>query len=249
MRGRRPRTSGWTSQAAGAPAAVTMKRSLPRSLDDVSGMRAARWFRESTAGQWDNFGPDAQREQQDRAIDKYGLLDAGLEWSVASSGWTSAWRTATWDAMVSAAKAGAFDVLVVGYVSRFLRNLKQTLIAVEDHLHAAGVVVLFADERLLSSDPGPGTSSSARRTRPRHTAGSCRSASARDTRRSADASAYRAATRRRSASSGRASRRSCASTRSGRQSSCRRTPSRRPAPPTGRSRPRRVSPRPTWGSC
>jgi hypothetical protein len=131
-----------------------MKRSLPRSLDDVSGMRAARWFRDSTAGQWENFGPDAQREQQDRAIDKYGLLDAGLEWSVASSGWTSAWRTATWEAMVGSAKAGAFDVLVVGYVSRFLRNLKQTLIAVEDSLHTAGVVVLFADERLLSSDPG-----------------------------------------------------------------------------------------------
>src|SRR5438552_2941525 len=68
-------------------------------------------------------------------------------------GWTSAWRTPTWEAMVASARAGAFDVLVVGYVSRFLRNLKQTLIAVEDHLHAAGVVVLFADERLLSSDP------------------------------------------------------------------------------------------------
>jgi DNA invertase Pin-like site-specific DNA recombinase len=77
----------------------------------------------------------------------------GLEWSVASSGWTRAWRTETWDEMIASAKAGAFDVLVVGYVSRFLRNLKQTLIAVEDHLHAAGVVVLFADERLLSSDP------------------------------------------------------------------------------------------------
>ena len=124
-----------------------------RSLDQVGGMRAARWFRESTAGQWDNFGPDAQREQQDRAIARYGLADSGLEWSVASSGWTSAWRTPTWEAMVASAQAGAFDVLVVGYVSRFLRNLKQTLIAVEDHLHAAGVVVLFADERLLSSDP------------------------------------------------------------------------------------------------
>jgi DNA invertase Pin-like site-specific DNA recombinase len=56
--------------------------------------------------------------------------------------------------MIGSATAGSFDVLVVGYVSRFLRNLKQTLIAVEDHLHAAGVVVLFADERLLSSDPG-----------------------------------------------------------------------------------------------
>ena len=131
-----------------------MKRTLPRELDDLSGMRAARWFRESTAGQWDNFGPDAQREQQDRAIERYGLVDAGLEWSVASSGWTSAWRTATWETMISTAQGGAFDVLVVGYVSRFLRNLKQTLIAVEDHLHTAGVVVLFADERLLSSDPG-----------------------------------------------------------------------------------------------
>jgi hypothetical protein len=131
-----------------------MKRSLPRTLDDVSAMRAARWFRESTAGQWDNFGPDSQREQQDRAIAKYDLADSGLEWSVAASGWTSAWRTPTWEAMVASAQDGAFDVLVVGYVSRFLRNLKQTLIAVEDHLHAAGVVVLFADERLLSSDPG-----------------------------------------------------------------------------------------------
>ena len=130
-----------------------MSRSLPASLDQVGGLRAARWFRESTAGQCDNFGPDAQREQQDRAIARYGLADSGLEWSVASSGWTSAWRTPTWEAMVASAQAGAFDVLVVGYVSRFLRNLKQTLIAVEDHLHAAGVVVLFADERLLSSDP------------------------------------------------------------------------------------------------
>ena len=130
-----------------------MKRILPASLDQVHGLRAARWFRESTAGQWDNFGPDAQREQQDRAVARYGLADSGLEWSVASSGWTSAWRTPTWEAMVASARAGAFDVLVVGYVSRFLRNLKQTLIAVEDHLHAAGVVVLFADERLLSSDP------------------------------------------------------------------------------------------------
>ena len=111
-----------------------MKRSLPQSLDQVGGMRAARWFRESTAGQWDNFGPDAQREQQDRAIARYGLADTGLEWSVASSGWTSAWRTPTWEAMVASARSGGFDVLVVGYVSRFLRNLKQTLIAVEDHL-------------------------------------------------------------------------------------------------------------------
>jgi DNA invertase Pin-like site-specific DNA recombinase len=130
-----------------------VRHSLPASLDGVSGLRSARWFRESTIGQWDNFGPEAQREQQDRAIEKYGLVATGLEWSVAASGWKTAWQTEAWGQMLRAAEAGAFDVLVVGYVSRFLRNLKQTLIAIEDHLQRAGVAVLFADEQILSSDP------------------------------------------------------------------------------------------------
>jgi DNA invertase Pin-like site-specific DNA recombinase len=130
-----------------------MSRALPASLDALSGLRAARWFRESTTGQFDNFGPDAQRDQQDRAIVRYGLHDSGLEWSVAASGWKTAWQTEPWRAMLAAARSGAFDVLVVGYASRFLRNLKQTLIAVEDQLSPAGVAVVFADERLLSSDP------------------------------------------------------------------------------------------------
>jgi len=96
-----------------------MKRVLPRELDDLQGMRAARWFRESTAGQWDNFGPDAQREQQDRAIERYALVDAGLEWSVASSGWTSAWRTATWEAMIgSATRSGRLPALATQSVER-----------------------------------------------------------------------------------------------------------------------------------
>ena len=66
-----------------------MKRTLPHSIDEVSGMRAARWFRESTAGQWDNFGPDAQREQQDRAA----AAKAGGETSTAVSA-TGAGRAA-----------------------------------------------------------------------------------------------------------------------------------------------------------
>jgi DNA invertase Pin-like site-specific DNA recombinase len=119
----------------------------------ASPLRAARWIRESTVGQYDNFGPDSQREQQDAAIARWELVDSGLSWQVAASGWKDAWRTPAWESMMAAARAGEFDVLVVGYVSRFLRNLKQTLIAIEDHLHAAGVVVVFADERLLSSDP------------------------------------------------------------------------------------------------
>ena len=159
-----------------------MKRTLPRELDDLSGMRAARWFRESTAGQWDNFGPDAQREQQDRAIERYGLVDAGLEWSVASSGWTSAWRTATWETMIGSA------------TGRCLRRPRRRATSAAS---CATSSRRSSRSRTISMPPGsssssptsgcsprtraPGTSSSARPMRPRPTAASFASASARAT--------------------------------------------------------------------
>jgi DNA invertase Pin-like site-specific DNA recombinase len=122
---------------------------LPCSLDDLTGLRAARWVRESTRGQADRFGPDAQREQQDRAIELYGLADTGLAWTVAHSGRTVG-TTGQFAEMLAAA-GREYDVLVVGYVSRFARDLRTAVNARHD-LHAAGAVLLFADERVLSSD-------------------------------------------------------------------------------------------------
>ena len=71
-----------------------MKR-LPRSLDDIGSLRAARWIRESTKGQYDRFGPASQREQQDRFIERYGLVDTRLTFQVAQIGThsTSRWVT------------------------------------------------------------------------------------------------------------------------------------------------------------
>jgi DNA invertase Pin-like site-specific DNA recombinase len=122
---------------------------LPRGLDDLRGLRAARWIRESTAGQADNFGPDSQRRQQDVAIERFELVDAGLEWVVAHSGRTIA-ATTEWAEMLAAA-GERFDVLVVGYVSRFARDL-ETAVTARRQLHAAGAGILFADERILTSD-------------------------------------------------------------------------------------------------
>ncbi|HYI67155.1 MAG TPA: recombinase family protein [Candidatus Limnocylindrales bacterium] len=122
---------------------------LPRSLDDLRGLRAARWIRESTSGQFDAFGPDAQREQQDRAIERCGLVDTGLAWQVAHSGRTVG-STSQFAEMMAAA-GGQYDVLVVGYVSRFARDLRTAVNARHD-LHLAGAALLFADERILSSD-------------------------------------------------------------------------------------------------
>ena len=124
-------------------------RALPRSLEDLRGRRAARWIRESTAGQADNFGPDAQAEQQSRAIERWGLVDTPWAWQVAHSGRTIA-ATGQWAEMLEGAGRD-WDVLVVGYVSRFARDLRTAVNARHD-LHARGAVILFADERVLSSD-------------------------------------------------------------------------------------------------
>ena len=128
-----------------------MKR-LPRSLDDIAGLRAARWIRESTAGQYDRFGPASQREQQDRFIEKYGLVDTGRVFQVAQSG-TTVWRSPTMTQMLDEAKAGGFDLLLAGYSDRWQRNLRRTLELLEDHLHPAGVALVMCDRRIISSDP------------------------------------------------------------------------------------------------
>ncbi len=128
-----------------------MKR-LPRTLDDIRGLRVARWIRESTAGQYDRFGPASQREQQDRFIERHGLVDTGLTFQVAHSG-TTVWRSPTMTEMLTEARAGAFDLLLAGYSDRWQRNLRRTLGLLEGGLHPAGVALVMCDRRILSSDP------------------------------------------------------------------------------------------------
>ena len=51
--------------------------------------------------------------------------------------------------MMAAASRGEFEVLLVGYVSRWQRNLRRTLELLEDTLHPAGVAVLLPPLALL----------------------------------------------------------------------------------------------------
>ncbi|CAN5787143.1 hypothetical protein BH23CHL8_BH23CHL8_26580 [soil metagenome] len=126
-----------------------VSRRVPRSLDDLPGLRAAHWGRESTGRQADRFGPAAQRTQRDTAIARYRMVDTGIEWQVAHSGRTIG-STSQFNEMLE--RAGRdYDVLVVGYVSRFARDLRTAVNARHD-LHAGGAALLFCDERVLSSD-------------------------------------------------------------------------------------------------
>ena len=201
-------------------------------------MRAARWFRESTAGQWDNFGPDAQREQQDRAIDRYGLVDAGprvvgrlvgLDVGLADRdlGGDGRARPGRAPSTSSSSATSAASCATSSRPSSRSRTIS-TPRASSSCSRTSGC---------CHRTRRTGTSSSGRRTRPRRTAASSPSASARATPRSGDGSACPAATGRPTASSARASPRSCGSTRRRPPSSSGPTSSPRPARPTGRSPP------------
>jgi hypothetical protein len=96
-------------------------------------------------------GPTASAEDRG-AIERYGLVDTGIAYEVAVSG-SIAWRAPAMRQVVDDARAGRFEVLVVGYSDRWQRNLRRTLEVLEDELHPAGVAVLFADVRILSLRP------------------------------------------------------------------------------------------------
>ena len=144
-----------------------------------------------------------------------GSSTAGLEWSVASSGWKSAWRTPTWEAMLDRGPGRR--------LRRPRRRLRQPLPAqpqADPHRGRGSPAsrpawsILFADERLLSSDPeqlGPVRPGGprGRGVQPQALA----SGSVKATRPSVGASGCRAATGPPTASSGRASPRRCGSTR------------------------------------
>ena len=119
-----------------------MQGRLTTTVDGLGGLRAARWIRESTEGQFDRYGPDAQRELQDRAAAWLGLVDTGLSWSAAESG-STVHRSVPMQRMLDAAREGRFDVLLVAYVARWQRNLRQTLNLLEETLYPAGVAVYF----------------------------------------------------------------------------------------------------------
>ncbi len=132
---------------------------LARAASELRGRRAARWIRESTPGQLDRWGPPSQRRMQDVAIEELGLTDTGLAWIVGRSGWSGpdsmddppATRTPEFRAMLAAAEAGAFDVLLVGYTARYMRDLALAL-PYRRWFHRQGVVVYICDDRILTSN-------------------------------------------------------------------------------------------------
>ena len=138
-----------------------MRRDLPRSFDELAGLRARGLVRESTVEQGDNSGPIVQRQDQEAFAARYGLLleqrrnattgePEPFLYTDLVSGFDATKRPQFLQ-MVDDAKAGLYDVLLVRETSRFARNWREAG-GYEAQLHAAGVVVAYIMEGKLSTD-------------------------------------------------------------------------------------------------
>lgn len=136
------------------------RRFLPRSFDELAGLRCRGLIRESTVEQGANSGPIVQLREQVEFAARWGLefdtrpgADGPEPFTYTDlvSGSDAAKRPQFLQ-MVADAKAGRFDVLLVRDTSRFARNWRQAG-GYEDQLHDAGVVVAYLVEGKLSGDP------------------------------------------------------------------------------------------------
>jgi len=112
----RPYAAG-CAEAGGVSPRRRVSRRLLESKDELRGLRYAVWLRESTEGQFDRYGPDAQMHAIRRAAARLGLVESGLTWRVAASGRT-VHSSNQFQAMLASARAGEFRVLVCARMCR-----------------------------------------------------------------------------------------------------------------------------------
>ncbi len=124
---------------------------LPSKPEQLRGLRARRYVRVSSEEQGWKYGPEGQHLTIDEAIARVGALEAGPAFVDEHSGWARSAERPAFLELQRAAAAGDFDVLVVAYFSRWSRDAEIAL-RIRRELHAAGVVILFADEGFVSAD-------------------------------------------------------------------------------------------------
>ena len=126
-----------------------MTRAQTRHLRpaDLAGKRWRGLIRESTQAQQEKFSPERQRQDIERAARELGMVGGDKWYERVGSG--EAEQAPEVAEALRDAKAGQFDVLVCFATSRLARNRYEAL-RIKRDFAAAGVIIYFAAERLIS---------------------------------------------------------------------------------------------------
>ena len=120
----------------------------PLTFEDLRGLRARGYVRDSTLDQRDGFGPDIQRHNIERFAESYGLVLDSLWYTEFVSGRHTENRS-EFKRVLQDAQHDLFDVLPVDHAGRFGRTQAECILCKEELQHL-GKVVVFVSQGIIS---------------------------------------------------------------------------------------------------
>lgn len=128
---------------------MTMTRNRRQlTFEDLKGLRAEGYIRDSTLDQKDGFGPDIQRHNEERFAQSCGLL-LGSRWYTEFESGRYVDKRTEFLRFIEDARLDRFDVLLVDHTSRFGRNQAEC-IRYKDELQRLGKTVIFVSQGIIS---------------------------------------------------------------------------------------------------
>lgn len=133
-------------------ATATMSRNGHNQItfEDLKGLRAEGYIRDSTLDQRDGFGPEMQRRAIESFATTYGLV-MGNAWYTDFITGRSILKRSGFQQALQDAQVDRFDVLVCYHTSRFARN-RADAIRYKGELRRLGKILAFASQRIISGN-------------------------------------------------------------------------------------------------
>ena len=131
-----------------ATGAASLNRAATLTFEDLIGLRAEGYIRDSKPDQRDGYGPDIQRNNIQRFADSYGLVQ-GHRWYTEFVTGRSVGGRGEFQDFLKDARLDRFDVLLVYHTSRFGRN-QEECIRYKRELSDLGKVVVFVSQGIIS---------------------------------------------------------------------------------------------------
>ena len=118
------------------------------TFEDLRGLRAEGYIRDSTLDQQHGFGPDIQRHNEERFAQSYGLI-LGTRWYTEFVSGRSASKRKEFQQALEDARLDLYDVLLVDHTSRYGRNQAEC-IRYKEELQKLGKIVVFVSQGIIS---------------------------------------------------------------------------------------------------
>jgi len=119
-----------------------------KTFEDLRGLRAVGYIRDSTLDQRDGYGPDIQRHNEERFAESYGLVLSDSFYTEFVSGRSMKNRHVLRQ-LIGDASLDLFDVVLADHTSRFGRNQAEC-IRNKEELQRLGKTVVFVSQGIIS---------------------------------------------------------------------------------------------------